>query len=409
MDIKYLRDNNLIVYEYVRGSRLHGIATPDSDTDIGGVYVAPEDMIFGFESDYEKTVSDAKSDVVFYELRAYCELLGKSNPNVLESLFIPEDFIIYCDPVFKKMFLDNRDKFLSQDAFPGMFGYARSQINKARGLNKKITNPVTERKTVLDFCYTVKDQGSEPIIEFLKEHGLNQKYCGLVNIPSMPGLHGVYYDFAAHLKFEKMGKKERLDMIGRTIPELHGNPVNVQMRLGNNEFYKYGGIVNSDKNTESNTVRLSSIPAGETPICVMTYNQAGYECHCRRYNEYKKWEAERNPVRYKSNKDKNYDAKNMCECMRLVTMALELAETGQYKVVRNSDRQMLMDIRAHKYDYDEIVSMCEDIAVKFETAAPKSSLQEHVDGKFVREVLKGFRKYFYNSNLKTSLKLRFEI
>jgi len=398
MDIKFLRDNNLIVYEYIRGSKLHGIATQNSDTDIGGVYVAPENIIFGFDSDYEKTVADDKSDVVFYELRTYCELLAKSNPNILESLFVPDDLIIYCDPVFRKMFLDNRDKFLSQDAFPGMIGYAKSQIHKARGLNKKIVNPVTKRKTVLDFCFTIKNQGSETISDFLDEHNLNQKYCGLVKIPNMPETYGVYYDFAAHLKFECMNESERVYMITYTIPSLHSDIINIQTRLANKDFYKYAGIINSNDGIESNDVRLSSIGARETPICIMTYNRSGYEQHCKMYNEYKDWEKKRNPVRYESNLDKNYDAKNICECMRLTTMAAELAETGKYNIVRTDDRQMLLDIRAHKYTYDEILSMCEGISERFEDVSKKSKLQKHVDHKFVKNLLVEYRKYIYKKN-----------
>ena len=214
----------------------------------------------------------------------------------------------------------------------------------------------------------------------------------------MPGTYGVYYDFAAHLKFEKMTPNERMDMIAHTIPELHGDIINVQTRLAHKEFYKYAGIVNSNDSSESNDVRLSSIPCKETPICVMTYNHSGYEYHCRQYNEYVLWEKNRNPVRHESNLNKNYNAKNLCECMRLTTMTLELAETGgEYIVTREKDRQLLLDIRAHKYEYDELIRMCEEISERFAEASKKTKLQEHVDWDFLRDLMIDYRKYVYNS------------
>ena len=39
----------------------------------------------------------------------------------------------------------------------------------------------------------------------------------------------------------------------------------------------------------------------------MSYNKDGYSKHCKDYTEYKKWEKDRNPVRYESNLNKNYD------------------------------------------------------------------------------------------------------
>jgi hypothetical protein len=427
MTIDYLKEHNLIVYEYIRGSKLHGIAGPDSDTDIGGVYVAPEDVMFGFDSDYERTVSDDKGDTTYFELRTYCELLNKSNPNALESLFVPDNLILYCDPVFKEMFLNNKNKFLSQDAFPGMIGYAKSQIYKARGLNKKIVNPITERKGVLDFCYVPWGQGSKKVKDWLYDNGLKQKYCGLVALPNMHDLYGLYYDWGTHLICEYgadlKNKTNLREVWGKLCNEMNEN-IDVGeyepcfastfevWGLGRGEFlteyedfvkhtehYGFTGIVSETE--DSNEVRVCTVPKNLKPLIYMTYNKSGYESHCRDYKDYKEWEQKRNPVRYESNLNKNYDGKNMSECMRLTTMALELAETGEYNIVRTTDREFLLNIRAHKYEYDIILNMAEEISKKFETAAMTSTLQKHVDTGFCKSLLIDFRKYFYDKILKS--------
>jgi hypothetical protein len=65
-------------------------------------------------------------------------------------------------------------------------GYAVEQIRKARGLNKKISNPMNpERKGVLDFCYVIDEGKSVPILFLLEEYKFKQEYCGLVSLDHM--------------------------------------------------------------------------------------------------------------------------------------------------------------------------------------------------------------------------------
>ena len=95
--------------------------------------------------------------------------------------------------------LENRNIFVTKETFKSFVGYATSQIQKAKGLNKKIVNPVTERKTVLDFCYVPYKQGSTNVEKWLTWNGLKQKYCALVPLPNMHNAYGLYYDFGTHL------------------------------------------------------------------------------------------------------------------------------------------------------------------------------------------------------------------
>lgn len=398
--IDYLREHNLIIYEYKRGSHLYHLNVETSDEDYGGVFVCPVEDLIGLRSGYVEQVSDEKNDTVFYELGRWLELLLKANPTVLESLFAPEDCIIKSHPIIDEI-RKNRDLFVSKQCFNTFYGYGVSQIGKARGLNKKIVNPVTERKDILDFCYTFKNQGSQPIKDWLKEHNLDQKYCGLVNLPNMKDVYGVYYDFAAYFKFENVDWYDVSFQSGGVkypwsnfISETDAKKISD--RIHNKEFYHYSGIVHPDEIEKSNTVRLSSIPKGETPICFMTYNKDGYASHCKDYKEYKEWEEKRNPVRYESNLDKNYDSKNMMHCIRLVRMAKELAQGKGFNVVRDADRQYLLDIRNHKFEYDDVMVQVNKEVEEMEEAMKNSSLQEEIDYDKVNELLIRVRKQFYN-------------
>lgn len=404
MTIEELRNSRLIAYEYKRGSHMYHLNTETSDEDFGGVFFCPKKMLLGLRGRYEEQVSDSKSDVVFYEFGRWLELLLKSNPTVLEGLFAPEDCIVgEVHPAVRKI-LDNRELFLSKECFKTFYGYAVSQISKARGLNKKIVNPVTERKDILDFCYTFNDQGSLPIKKFLAENGLDQKYCGLVNIPNMSdgdsSIYGVYYDFAAYFKFENIDWAR--DWYNGNSPYKKFFPsmseqLSIQKRIEDKEFFHYGGIVHPDEIEKSNTVRLSSVPKGEKPICFMAYNKNGYMRHCRDYKDYKEWEKNRNPVRYESNLGHNYDAKNVMHCMRLVRMAKELAQGKGFNVVRTWDRDYLLDIRNHKFEYEDVMVQLEKEKLEMEEAIKSCTLPERVDFDKVNDLLYDVRlKYYFN-------------
>lgn len=376
---------NKLAYKFVRGSTLYNTNIETSDIDYGGVFILPNESLLGLPDFYQDQISDEKNDTTYYEFNRWVELLMKANPNALESLFVPKDKVIGEIHPAVQLIIDNRNMFLTKECFKSLSGYAYTQIQKCRGLNKKCVQPVMEKKEVMDFCYTFKDQGSQPMKEFLEEKGLDQKYCGLVSIPNMKDTYGVYYDFAAHIFFEKpdINEKNRL-MYSDLIREDAKRQI-IELRIKNKQFFSYSGIVHP--NGLSNEVRLSSIPRSEDSICFMTYNQQGYESHCRKYKEYQEWVQKRNPARYESNLKSNYDVKNVAHCVRLLHMGLELAKGEGFNVVRTWDRDMILDIRNHKYEYEEIIEYVEKTFVEMKELTEKCDLPKTVDKQKVNELI----------------------
>jgi len=384
--IEYLRTNGLIAYEYVRGSTLYHLNLDNglSDLDIGGVFIAPYDNVIGLRSLYPEQVSDEKNDTTFYELGRWIELLMKANPTALESLFVPKDCIIGEVHPAVQFVIDHRDCFLSKDCFNTFYGYATSQIAKCRGLNKKIVNPITERKGVLDFCYTNYKQGSAEFKNWLEHRGLKQEYCGLVNIPNMHDMYSVFYDWGNHIAHD--GTNNELEKFYKKCKP--------DGKLENEKMIGYRGIVAS-QGDESNEVRLSSVEKGVEPICQLYYNKDGYVSHCRAYREYKEWEAKRNPVRYESNLEKNYDSKNVMHCMRLIRMAKELAQGKGFNVVRDQDRDYLLAIRDHQFEYDEVMAQLDIEKAEMEEAIKTTTLKETNNVEEVNQILIEARKIAY--------------
>ena len=390
MTTQELENNNKLAYKFIRGSVLYNTNIDTSDTDYGGVYILPNEKLLGLPHFYQDQVSDEKHDTTYYEFNRWVELLMKANPNALESLFAPKDKVIGDIHPAVQLIIDHRDMFLTKECFKSLSGYAYAQIQKCRGLNKKCVQPVMEKKEVMDFCYTFKGQGSQSISEFLKTYCLKQMYCGLVNIPNMKDVYGVYYDFAAHIYFEKPDINEVNRLMYSDLVKEDATRDIIKSRIKNEDFFGYSGIVHPEG--KSNEVRLSSIPKGEVPICFMTYNQNGYESHCRKYKEYQEWVQKRNPARYESNLKSNYDVKNVAHCVRLLHMGKELAEGKGFNVVRTWDREMILDIRNHKYEYEEIIEYVEKVFTEMRELAEKCRLPKTVDIQKVNNLILEARK-----------------
>lgn len=396
-----VKKSGTIIYDYLRGSWSHGIGVEGkSDYDYGGVYVAPLDELLGLRGKYVEQVSDKKGDEAYFEFGRWIELLLKSNPSALESLFIDKKFVKGDVHPAVQRIIDNRQMFLTKECFNPLVGYAVQQIKKATGYNKKCNIPEDfQRKDILDFCYTFKGQGSQPIMEFLEENKLDQKYCGLVDIPNMPGTYGVYYDWAAFFYFENKTKwvedwynwESDYRKFFPTVTLM----LAIKRRIDNKEFFGYGGIVHPDDKQRSNDVRLSSIPKGEMPICRMTYNKNGYESHCKKYKDWAEWKKNRNPVRFDDNKGYNFDAKNMCETVRLLHMGIELARDGEFNVERTWDRDFLLNIKNHKVSYEEIMRYVTEKKAEFDEYIKTSTLPDKLDYDKINELLIESRKLIY--------------
>jgi hypothetical protein len=68
-------------------------------------------------------------------------------------------------------------------------------------------------------------------------------------------------------------------------------------------------------------------------------------------------------------------------------MGKELAEGQGFNVVRTWDRQMLLDIRNHKYEYEEIMDYVENLFEDMKQKIETSSLPDTVDRNKINDLL----------------------
>jgi len=351
MTIQTLKTNNLILFEAISGSRSFGLATENSDTDIRGVYYLPKEDFFGLN--YIPQISNETNDITYYEIGRFVELLQKNNPNILEVLASPEDCILQKHPL---MDLLKAEDFLSKLCKDTFAGYAVSQIKKAKGLNKKILNPVEkERKSILDFCYVLQNQGSIPLKKWLSETGKVQEECGLASIDNTKGMYALFYDESRDLN--------------------------------------YKGII---QNEEANQVSVSSIPKSEDSVAYLFCNLDAYSTYCKDYREYWKWVSERNEDRYNVNQQhgQNYDSKNMMHTIRLLQSCEHIFKTGSMQI-RVDNREELLDIKAGNRSYEVVMQKAEDLIESIELHHTASHLPDLPDLEKTTKILVEIRERLY--------------
>jgi hypothetical protein len=228
MTYKQLKQQSqFILLDCISGSTAYNLNVAGSDVDKKGIFILPQKQLYGFS--FIDQVANESNDEVYFEIRRFLELLTKNNPNILELLSTPQQFVLSRHPL---MDLIKPECFLSKLCLETFAGYAQTQIKKARGLNKKINKPMdSERKTVPDFCYIANGSGTFALKDWLKENHFEQQDCGLVKLNHFRDAYLLYHD---------------------------------------GEAVRYRGIVSG---TDADDVQVSQVPRETKSLAVMHFNK----------------------------------------------------------------------------------------------------------------------------------------
>lgn len=146
------------VYEVMMGSVAYGVSGKSSDVDVYAVCVPSKEIVFphltgnihGFGPEPESfdvfqkhhiDFGPSEYDINVYSIVKYFKLCAENNPNMLDSLFVPDRCVLHANEVGKHMRL-NRHMFLSKASYDKMRGYAFSEFKKI----KKGYDPQTNAK-----------------------------------------------------------------------------------------------------------------------------------------------------------------------------------------------------------------------------------------------------------------------
>jgi len=364
MNIEMMESKGLKIYECVAGSHAYGTNTPQSDVDIRGIFMLPdEDRVSLF--DPVQQVSDDTNDTTYFELRRYFELALKANPNILELLWMPEDCIRIWEPPMQLLF-ENREMFLSKVAMQSFSGYAYAQIKRARGQNKWVNNPQSaEPPDKLDFCWFI------PLFNNVLKHcwdvscpeDFEDPSCGFPARP-VPVKNNIYNIDLAECHIAKL---EHCENIYR--------------------LYHYGEDGKGVFRGPNQQLVVESIPKRdefEKLRGFLIFNEQACDAAKRDHKNYWEWVEKRNKTRWVTQErgEIDYDAKNLLHCMRLMLSGMSILENG-YPIVRfeGEQRKLLMDIRQGRFEYDELMEMMTDYEARLKFLGEKSDLPNKANSK----------------------------
>jgi predicted nucleotidyltransferase len=142
----------MLLYRGLAGSQLYGTATPESDTDYVEVYRPSVEDIFGLGDKWKgfaQTLGD--EDVSRFGVNQFMKLVGKGNPNVLETLFCTPDKIQYINPNFRTL-ISGEDQTMSglaallhkKSVVKAHLGFALQQSKKMLPAKAKWAGPRRE-------------------------------------------------------------------------------------------------------------------------------------------------------------------------------------------------------------------------------------------------------------------------
>ena len=332
-----------VLFESIAGSRAYGTSVSGSDEDIRGIFAVPAASYLNLERVPDQ-VADERGNVVFYTLRRVIELLSQANPNVLELLYMPADCVRATSPEMQ-LLITNRRLFISRQCADTHAGYALSQIKKARGQNKWVNNPKPEAQpTKEEFCHIVP-----------WEAGRAQSSPPVRPIP--------------------------LNVIGWTLEEFHA--ARLEHARDTFRLYRYGkdarGVF------RGNVLVCESIPIEDESTRfagLLLFNEQGWKQSLLDHQNYWAWRRDRNPNRWEQQEsgELDFDAKNMMHTVRLLLSGRSILERAE-PIVRftGKDLGLLMDIRAGKLTFDELLVTAEALVADCERLKQANDLPEVCD------------------------------
>lgn len=148
-----------IIFLTLGGGYAYGTDIETSDIDIRGISLNTKKELL-LCRDHEQTVNDT-TDTTIYTTKKILQLLSTCNPNVIEMLGSTERNALYIDLLFDKFILNNKNLFITKNAFFTFGGYARAQLNR---LNNKLgrVNDEAERENIMrsikNTCVHIKER-----------------------------------------------------------------------------------------------------------------------------------------------------------------------------------------------------------------------------------------------------------
>lgn len=147
------------VYAVLAGSRCQGLSSETSDYDIKGVFIPPREYFYSPFLVIEQAIptrehlqhwlgsaEGVEVEGYLWSIIKFASLAADGNPQILEVLFVSNQYVLKCDPIFGRL-VSYRDCFLSESIREKFLGYTKKALKKLRRHKKWLTNPLKAKPT----------------------------------------------------------------------------------------------------------------------------------------------------------------------------------------------------------------------------------------------------------------------
>lgn len=154
------------------GSLAYGVSQDESDIDIYGWCIPPREYIFPhisgniphlgpnpphFEQtqDHHIAMPGVTYDVTVFNFVKYLQLVAENNPNMIDSLFVPDNCVTFCD-IPGGMLREERRALLHKGSWAKFKGYSQAQMRKIRAKGDNVEPDSRRAATMKKYGFDVK-------------------------------------------------------------------------------------------------------------------------------------------------------------------------------------------------------------------------------------------------------------
>ncbi len=326
------------IYRTLTGSRVYGTSTPESDYDYRGVCIPPFRYYYGFMHNFEQ-YQPSGEDTTIFALKKFMGLAAQNNPNILELLYIPQEFWITATGQWEDI-VAQRALFLSKKCFFTYKGYSHNQLRRMRSHREWLMKGELKEPSRSDFGLPEGSQLPKEIIG------------------------------AAHSLIDRNLRKYPIEEELSRIPKDTAQA----LRQTIHEFLEHRLALTKAEIEDTAWVSAGREIGLEANFLKMLQQEKAYQKARKEWKSWLHWKKERNPRRKEMEAKYSFDVKHALHLVRLLVMCKEILTEHTLKVVRG-DAEMLMEIKRGEWSYDQLMEWEAQITAELDELYKTSTLQ----------------------------------
>ena len=364
----YQIDKSEICYLVLAGSHAHGTNTNESDVDIKGIVLPPEQVrnnifnTFNQASDSEvisknwahlRNPNNPKLESVIYSVARILQLATTANPSILEILWADDESILNCNTI-GQLIRNNRKLFLTNRCRHTYAGYAHQQMEKINRHRRWLINPpkkAPERK-----AFGLQNKSNPATAE---AEAYIKRQIELWNIS----------------KYENLLAEER-----NKIKELCWDLV-----YSLNQASKINWDNWPDAYYNAALHKLENETNVSPQVLNLIKSEHDYQCALDEWHSYQHWVKDRNPVRKALEIKHGLDTKHASHLVRLLRTGYEVL-TEEVIHVKRPDATEILSIKNGAWSYEQIVAYFSEMRSKLEVAYKTTRLPHSTDQNQINEL-----------------------